>query len=50
MINEKNNDEENIIPLADKKTLEELSKSILKCIKKMMIHPSILKVWQLMIK
>ena len=28
-----NNDKENIIPLADKKTLEELSKSILKCIK-----------------
>ena len=28
-----NNDEENIIPLADKKALEELSKSILKCIK-----------------
>ena len=27
------NDKENIIPLADKKTLEELSKSILKCIK-----------------
>lgn len=39
MINKKtifprsNNDEENIIPLADKKTLEELNKSILKCIK-----------------
>ena len=28
-----NNDEENIIPLANKKTLEELNKSILKCIK-----------------
>lgn len=27
------NDKENIIPLADKKVLEELSKSILKCIK-----------------
>lgn len=28
-----NNNKENIIPLADKKVLEELSKSILKCIK-----------------
>lgn len=28
-----NNNKENIIPLADKKTLEELNKSILKCIK-----------------
>lgn len=27
------NDKENIIPLSDKKTLEELSKQILKCIK-----------------
>lgn len=28
-----NDDKENIIPLADEKVLEELSKSILKCIK-----------------
>lgn len=28
-----NNDKEKIIPLADKKTIEELNKAILKCIK-----------------